>query len=123
MAESSVLSVTKNSDRAATDDPTESRRPDIDRSGPPVRFVRWPAGNLTDLVDSYYEFLQRGLRVNRAFAHAWFAAMTGEFDSGRAPITAVADALGGHGEAIESWLDDEAKLVKRSMNLSVGSRR
>lgn len=88
-----------------------------------MKFGRWPAAGLADLVDRYYEFLRRGLRVNRAFAHAWIAAMTGEFDSGRAPITAVADALGGHGEAIESWLDDEAKIVKRSMNLSAGSRK
>jgi hypothetical protein len=121
MAEATVLSVTTNSDRAATDDSTENRRRLFDRSGPPVKFGQWPTGDLADLVDRYYEFLQRGVRVNRAFAHAWVAAMTGEFDAVRAQITAVAEALGGQGEATEIWLDDEAKFVKRSMSLSVGA--
>jgi hypothetical protein len=82
----------------------------------PTTVVSGPAELLGRVVDPCYDCLRRGLRVNRALAHAWVAAMTGEFDAGRAQFGAVVDALGGHGEAIEIWWSDQAEAVKRSLN-------
>lgn len=63
----------------------------------------WPSGALVTAVDRYFDLLQRAMQVNRVFAHSWVHAVRGAFDGGQAQVAAVADAVAGHGEAVEAW--------------------
>jgi hypothetical protein len=64
----------------------------------------WPSSALVTAVDRYFDLLHRGMQVNRDCAHSWVHAAREAFDGGRDQMAAVADAVAGHGEAVEAWL-------------------
>jgi hypothetical protein len=75
---------------------------------------QWPTGDLGQAWDRYFEYLRQGLDVNQELIRRWVDGLTGVVDAGRGQLTAAADAVFGHGQAIESWLRDETELAEET---------
>lgn len=77
-------------------------------------FSRWPIGDLSQAFERYYEYIQRGVQVNREYAKSWVEVTTTVLDAFRSHTSALGDAARGHGEAVETWIRGEAEVVEKS---------
>lgn len=77
-------------------------------------FARLPEFDADRAARIYFDYLQRGLDVNREFARQWVDAVNSLSDIWRSQLTAVSTAAQGHAEAITDWVTGEADTVAQT---------
>jgi hypothetical protein len=75
---------------------------------------KMPLPDLDEAVDRYFEYLQRGIEVNRDFAKKWTDAVTTVSELAQTQTTALSDAVRGHADAITDWISGEADTAQKS---------
>ena len=81
---------------------------------------KMPLPDLDQAVDRYFEYLQRGIEVNRDFAKKWTDAVTAVSELAQTQTTALSDAVRGHADAITDWISGEADTAQKSAKCTGG---
>ena len=71
-----------------------------------------PQVDVTEVTRRYFEYLQRGLEVNRDFAVKWAEIVQAWTDVARTQVQATDEAARGHSRAVSDWLAGEAQSVQ-----------
>jgi len=77
--------------------------------------VEWPMPDLDEATDRYFDYLQRGIDVNRNFAKKWSGAIGTVADLLRTQTSSVGEAIRGHAESITDWISGEADTAQKSI--------
>ena len=73
-----------------------------------ARVPQYDAGRA---VEIYFDYLRRGLEVNRNYVNSWVGSLTSLSEIGRDRLTAAATAAQGHADAISDWITGEVETV------------
>jgi len=73
--------------------------------------TRLPEFDADRAVQVYFDYLRRGLEVNRDFAQKWVDAVNGATDIWRHQSSALSSFSQGHAEAITDWVTGEVDTV------------
>ena len=73
-----------------------------------------PLPDLDEAIDRFFEYVQRGIEVNRDFVKKWTGAVTSLSELLRAQTSSVGDAVRGHSEAIGDWIAGAADTAQKS---------
>jgi hypothetical protein len=77
-------------------------------------FARLPEFDADRAVRVYFDYLQRGLEVNRELAQNWVDSVNSLSEISRQQLSALGSATRGHAEAITDWVTGEADTVAQT---------
>ena len=75
---------------------------------------KFPMPDLDEAMDRYFDYLKRGMEVNRDFAKKWTGAVGTWSDLLQVQIGSVGEAVRGHAESITAWVSGEADTAQKS---------
>jgi len=76
--------------------------------------AKLPTPDLDEATDRYFDYLQRGIEVNRDLAKKWSGAISTLVDLARAQTSSAGEAVRGHAESVTDWISGAVDTAQKS---------